>query len=228
MSDDSLFREVDEAIRQDQLSRLWDKYGVWIVTGAVLIIAGVSGYKFWVYWSSEQAREAGARFVGGITHIEDGKTSEAIDVFKSLAEQGPSGYRTLSMFQLAALYARDGKRAEAVKIYDELGNRTGIDEVQQNFAKIQAATLRLDDAPFEEMRTRLDKLAVTGNDWRHSARELLGLSAYRSRNFSAAERYFSTILSDQQSPANMRQRSEMMLSLLVQNSSAAAPAPASQ
>ncbi len=224
MSDDSLFREVDEAIRQDQLSKLWDKYGLWVVAGAVLIIAGVSGYKFWVYWTAEQAKEAGARFVGGITHVEDGKSSEALDVFKSLADDGPSGYRTLSQFQLAALYAKDDKRAEAVKIYDELASRTGIGIVQQSFAKIQAATLRLDEAPFEEMRKRLDELAVSGNTWRHSARELLGLSAYRSGNTSVAERYFNTILSDQQSPANMRRRSEMMLSLLVQTGSTAAPA----
>ncbi len=224
MSDDSLFREVNEAVRQDQLKSLWDKYGLWIVAGAVLIIAGVSGYKFWVYWTAEQAKAAGARFVGGITHIEDGKNSEAVDVFKSLAEDGPRGYRTLSRFQLASLYAKGDKRAEAVKIYDELASQTGVGTVQKNFARIQAATLRLDEAPFEEMRKRLDDLAVTGNTWRHSARELLGLSAYRSGNTSVAERYFNTILSDQQSPVNMRRRAEMMLSLLVQSGSTTAPA----
>ncbi len=49
MSDDSIFREVDEAVRQDKLKSLWDKYGLWVVAGAALIIASVSGYKFWVY-----------------------------------------------------------------------------------------------------------------------------------------------------------------------------------
>ena len=38
MSDDSLFREVDEAVRQDQLKTLWDKYGVWILIGALTIL----------------------------------------------------------------------------------------------------------------------------------------------------------------------------------------------
>lgn len=224
MSDDSIFREVDEAVRQDQLKSLWDKYGLLVVAGAVLIIAGVSGYKFWVYWINEQAKEAGSRFVGGITLIEDGKTSEALDVFKSLADEGPSGYRTLSRFQLAALHAREGKTGEAVRIYDELASQSGIDAVQQGFANIQAATLKLDDASFEEMSKRLDALAVTGNPWRHSARELLGLSAYKNGDASAAERFFNTMLSDQQTPANMRRRAEMILSLLVQAGGNAAPA----
>lgn len=224
MSDNSIFREVDEAIRHDQLKSLWNKYGLWVVAGAVLIVAGVSGYKFWVYWTAEQAKAAGARFVGGITYVEDGKTGEALDVFKSLAEEGPRGYRTLSRFQLAALYAKDGKKAEAVRIYDELASQSGIGDVQQGFAKIQAATLKLDDASYDEMRKRLDALAVTGNPWRHSARELLGLSAYRTGNISVAERFFNVMLSDQQTPANMRRRAEMMLSLMVQASGNAAPA----
>jgi hypothetical protein len=224
MSDDSIFREVDEAVRQDKLKSLWDKYGLWVVAGAVLIIASVSGYKFWVYWTTEQAKIAGARFVGGITHIEDGKTSEALDVFKSLADEGPRGYQILSRFQLAALYAKDGKKDEAIKIYDDLAFQSGIGDVQQGFAKIQAATLKLDDASFDDMRKRLDALAVTGNPWRHSARELLGLSAYHTGDISAAERFFSVMLSDQRTPANMRRRAEMMLSLLVQSGGDAAPA----
>ncbi len=224
MSDDSIFREVDEAVRQDKLKSLWDKYGLWVVAGAVLIIASVSGYKFWVYWTTEQAKIAGARFVGGITHIEDGKTSEALEVFKSLADEGPRGYRILSRFQLAALYAKDGKKDEAIKIYDDLASQSGIGDVQQGFAKIQAATLKLDDASFDDMRKRLDALAVTGNPWRHSARELLGLSAYHTGDISAAERFFSVMLSDQRTPANMRRRAEMMLSLLVQSGGDAAPA----
>jgi hypothetical protein len=221
MSDDSLFREIDEAVRQDKLKTLWDKYGLWVVAGAVLIIASVSGYKFWIYWTDEQARAAGARFVGGITYVEDGKTSEAIDVFKSLSEEGPSGYQTLSRFRLAALHAKDGKTDEAVKIYDELAAQSGIGDVQKGFAQIQAATLKLDGASYDEMRKRLDAIAVAGNSWRHSARELLGLSAYKSGKTAAAERFFNVMLSDQQTPANMRRRAELMLSLMVQSGSAA-------
>lgn len=224
MSDDSLFREVDEAVRQDQLKKLWDKYGIWLISAAVLIVAAVGGYKAWVYWQGEQAKASGARFVGGLTHIEDGKEDQAEEVFKSLATDGPKGYRILSRFQLAALHKEEGRPDEALKIYEELASDSGVGEVLQNFAKIQAASLRVDEAPFEEMRERLDALAVTGNPWRHSARELLGLSAYRTGQTETAERYFNVMLSDQQTPARMRQRAQMMLTLMVQPGSKSASA----
>lgn len=224
MSDDSLFREVDEAVRQDQLKKLWDKYGLVLISAAVLIIAAVGGYKAWVYWQGEQAKAAGARFVGGLTQLEDGKDAQAAEVFKSLAEDGPSGYRVLSRFQLAALHKDGGKPGEALKIYEELASDTSVGLVQRNFAKIQAASLRVDEAAFEEMRERLDALAVTENHWRHSARELLGLSAYRNGQIDVAERYFNVMLSDQQTPANMRERAEMMLSLIAQSGAKSASA----
>ena len=35
-----LFDEVDEDVRRDQLKRLWDRYSIYIVAGALLIIVG--------------------------------------------------------------------------------------------------------------------------------------------------------------------------------------------
>lgn len=216
MSDDSIFREVDEAIRQEQLKKLWDKYGLIVIAGAVFIIAAVGGYKAWVYWQGEQAKAAGSRFVGGLTQIQDGQQTQAQEVFKSLAEDGPSGYRTLSQFQLAALHVKEGRTDDAVKLYNELASRSGIGDALQSYAKLQIASLRIDQLSFDEMRAELDSLTATDNPWRHSARELLGLSAYKEKNVKVAERYFNIMLSDQQTPGNMRQRAEMMLALMAQ------------
>lgn len=217
MSDDSIFREVDEAIRHEQLKKLWDRFGVVIVSVAFLIIAGVSGYKGWVYWQGEQAKANGARFVGGLMQVEEGKTADALEIFKSIASDAPSGYRKLASLELAALHVKEGRKDEALKLYDELAAQSGIGEVLRGFALVQAASLRLDTASFEELELKLKSLLSTDNSWRHSARELLGLSAYKAGNIKIAERFFNVILSDQQTPVNMRQRAEMMLSLMVQS-----------
>ena len=38
-SDESLFREVDEEVRQEQLKRLWDRYGTYIVALCAVMMA---------------------------------------------------------------------------------------------------------------------------------------------------------------------------------------------
>lgn len=225
MSDGDFFREVDEAVRQDQLKKLWDKYGILVLGCAIAIVAGVAGYKGWFYWQDKQAADAGARFTGALTLAEEGKTEDALAAFTDLAAQGHAGYKVLAQFQLAAAAVKAEKPDEAVKIYDRLSKDTSVDETMRGFAAVQAALLLVDKASLGEMKQRMDAMAEGTGPWRHSAREILGLTAYRVGNNAEAEKYFSQALVDPGIPANMRNRAEMMLSLVVK---ADAPAPAAQ
>ena len=58
MSDRDFFREVDEAVRQDRYKELWDKYGVYALIAAGVIVAAVAGFKAWTYWQERKAQEA--------------------------------------------------------------------------------------------------------------------------------------------------------------------------
>jgi len=57
-----LFDEVDEDVRRDQLKQLWDRYSIYIVAGALLIIAAVGGWRGYQYLEAKKAAEAGASF----------------------------------------------------------------------------------------------------------------------------------------------------------------------
>lgn len=223
MSDGDFIREVNEAVRQEEMKRLWNRYGILMLCGAVLIVAVVAGYKGWGYWQEKQAAEAGARFVGALTLKEDGENQDAVTAFRELSSDGPAGYRVLAKFQLAAASVKSGKTADAVKLYDELAATSGADAVLQGFASIQAAMLRVDEAPFDEIKQRVGSLAEGTGPWRHSAREVLGLAAYRAGDNSEAERLFSRALVDPGIPANMRRRAEMMLALIVKADAPPAP-----
>jgi hypothetical protein len=65
------------------------------------------------------------------------------------------------------------------------------------------------------MERRLKGLVDADSAWRFSARELLGLSAYRLNDMRDAERQFSALVGDQGTPPNLRERADMMLALIV-------------
>ena len=121
----------------------------------------------------------------------------------------------LARFHLAAAAAKAGDGESAVAAYDGLAADTSVDEMLRGYAAIQAASLRVDDATFEEIEQRLGQLAEGGGAWRHSARELIGLSAYRGSLNGKAEDAFTKILTDAAAPFNLRQRADMMLALIV-------------
>ncbi|MEX2167031.1 MAG: tetratricopeptide repeat protein [Methyloceanibacter sp.] len=212
---DTFLREVEEAVRQERYKALWDKYGVFVLGLIVLGVAGVAGHTGWTYWQERQAQEAGSKFSQALM-LEDGADqAKAQEMLSSLAETGPQGYRVLSRFQLAAAEAKAGKTDEAVKAYDALATDANVDKILQGLATLQGAALRLDSADYAEMERRLKGLMDSNSAWRFSARELLGLSAYRLNDMREAERQFTALLGDPGTPPNLRERAEMMLALIV-------------
>ena len=94
-----LFDEVDEDVRRDQLKKLWERYSIFIIGAALLIIAAVGGWRGYQYLEAKKAAEAGAAFDKAVELSEENKHAEAEAAFEDLAVHAPSGYRLLARLQ---------------------------------------------------------------------------------------------------------------------------------
>ncbi|MCC8938164.1 tetratricopeptide repeat protein, partial [Bradyrhizobium sp. Arg68] len=88
-----LFDEVDEEVRRERLQKLWDKYSLHIIALAILIVAGVGGWRGYEYLEAKKAAEAGAAFDRAAELSEQNKHAEAEAAFADLAAKAPTGYR---------------------------------------------------------------------------------------------------------------------------------------
>jgi hypothetical protein len=208
-----LFDEVDEDVRRDQLKQLWDRYSVFIVAGALLIIAAVGGWRGYQYLEAKKAAEAGAAFDVAADLAEQNKHAEAEAAFDKLAQEAPSGYRTLARLRAAAETAKRDPQA-AVKLYDEIAADRGANVPEQDLAKLRAASLLLETIPYDKMLQRLESATAPGGTYRHSARELLALSAWRNNDVAATRRWLDLIANDGETPASLRGRTEALQALL--------------
>lgn len=207
-----IFQEVDEEVRRERLKQLWDRYGTLMVAVALLIIAGIGGWRGYQWWEAKQAAENGALFGEAMSLEQKGNYAEAEAAFERIAAQGTSGYRILARFQEAAETARRGGPA-AAKLYDAIAADSRVDATLQDLARVRAALVLLDSASFEEMRTRLEPLAVAGRPFRHTARELLAMAAWRAGDTAAARRWAEMIAADPESPPGTRDRVQMLIAL---------------
>jgi hypothetical protein len=215
MVEGDLFREVDEDLRHERIAKIWEAYGVYVLIGAFLIIASVAGYKTWQWWSEKQAAENGEAFVKVLALGEDGKTAEMNAGLKNISQHGTRGYAVLAKLHLAAQYLSEGKNDEAAAEYNSVANDGFISQEIRSYALIQAAALALDKSSTADTRKRLQSLNEASSPWRFSARELIGLAAYKEGAFGEAEELFQQIAGDSKAPAQMRRRAETMLALLV-------------
>ena len=208
-----IFHEVDEEVRRERLQQLWDRYSIYVIALAVLIVAAIGGWRGYEYWEAKKAAAAGAAFESALSLSEAGKHAEAEAAFAKVATEAPAGYRTLARLRAAAELAQT-KRADAVKAYDELTADTSLGATLQDLAAVRAGMLMVDSAPLSDMRRRLDSVAEPGRTFRHSARELLALSAWRNHDFTAARRYIDMIATDAETPPGTRARADVLSALL--------------
>lgn len=208
-----LFDEVDEEVRREQLKKLWDRYSIYIVACALLIIAAVGGWRAYQYLEAQKAAEAGAAFDAAIQLSEQNKHAEAEAAFDKLAATAPSGYRTLARLRAAAEAATSDPKAGA-KLYDDIAADPGVGTEQQELAQIRAAGLLLDTETYPNMLKRLEPATKADATFRHTARELLALSAWRANDTAAARQWLDMIANDGETPSAMRSRAEALQALL--------------
>lgn len=211
-----IFHEVDEEVRREQLKRLWERYSIFLIAAAVLIVAGIGAWRGYEYYTAKQAAAAGAEFEAALTLAEEGKQADAEAAFAKIAAEAPQGYRLLARFRSAAGLA-PGKPDDAVKAYDALAGDATLGTLWQDLAGVRAGLLLVDSAPFADMQKRLEPLAEPGRPYRHTARELLALSAWKHNDAVAAKRYIDMIAADAETPPGTRSRVDVLSALIAGN-----------
>ena len=211
-----IFREVDEEVRREQLKRLWDRYGLFILAAAVLVVVGVGAWRAYQWYEARKAAEAGAAYNAAAQLAQDGKPTEATAAFAQLATSGTPAYRTLARLREAeAMATRDS--AAAVAIFDEVAANSRTPQLLRDLATVRAGFVLVDKAPYADISRRLEPLAQPNGSFRHSARELLALSAWRSGDMATARRWAETALSDPDAPAGLRARIDVLKALTSEN-----------
>ena len=208
-----LFDEVDEEVRREQLKKLWEKYSLYIIAGMILIVASIGGSRGYQYLEAKKAAEAGAAFDKAVELSEANKHTEAEAAFADLAAKAPSGYRVLARLRMAAEVANRDQQA-AAKLYDEIAADRSVGAAEQDLARIRAAQLLLESSTYPDMKQRLEAAAAPGATFRHTARELLALSAWRANDAAATRQWLDLIANDGDSPPSLRSRAEALQALL--------------
>ena len=78
----------------------------------------------------------------------------------------------------------------------------------------------MDKESYESLASQLGAFRTGTSEWRFAAKEILGLAAYKDGKKDEAEQLYREIISDGEAPAGMRQRAQIMLALLLEQSKA--------
>lgn len=212
--DDSFIREVNEELRSDQVRAIWRKFGRVLIGAAVLLVLGTIGKVSYEYWRETEASAAGDRFLSALTLIREDKKDEGQKELAALEKDGFGAYPVLARMRTASLLAENGDTAGAVAAFTAIAKDGAIPQALRDAARLRAAYLLVDTASYEEVSAEAEQLTNPASAMRHSAREVLGLSAYKHGDFKRAKEWFEQIAGDAESPRNVANRAQMMLDLI--------------
>lgn len=222
MSNDSFIREVEEELRSDKMKSFWDRFGPFIIGGAVLIAVGTGATVFYNNYTQSQASASGDRFLEALTLANEGDASQALDVLAALENDGYGQYPVLARMRAATVRQAQGDAAAAVADFDRIAADSSVPVALRDIARLRAAYILVDSGAYADVAARAEQLTTNTNPFRHAAREALGLAAWKAERYEDAQRLFNEVISDASVPQALAQRARIMLDMITSTGKVAA------
>ena len=199
---DVLFKEIEEEIRQDKAYQFWNTYRFFIIFLVVALIASVAIFQFWQDHNISQKSNRGEAFNSLQALMRSGDIDPALSALKKFSTEQNDGYARLAQFSEAALL--DDKNGEAaVDIYRKLASDTSLLQTYRDLAVILGALRQIEKAvKSNDLIGKLHGMIALNNPWRHSAKEIIALSALQAGDNKRGISLLKDIISDATTPKN--------------------------
>jgi hypothetical protein len=209
-----LQREVDEAVRQDQLGSIAKRYGTLIIAAVVLAIAAFGGWLLWNDSRENQLEERSEKLVTVLDKLEGGQIPQAQADLNALAADGSSATAVSAKLAQAAIALNQNRRADAVKALDQVAADDDAPQAYRDLAAIRSVAAQFEDLQPQSVIDRLKPLATPGNPWFGSAGELVAMAYLKQGKENLAGPLLAEIAQDEQVPQTLRARTRQLAGVL--------------
>jgi len=213
VSDDLIFREVDEDVRRDQIEQYWKRYGTYFIAGAVLIVAITAAGVLWRNYQTEQREADGARFEHA-SQMAATDPAGAAEVFASLAADGNGGYPALAAMREAEARVAAKDQSGALDVYQRLAADSGIEQGLRDIAALKGGLLAEDMGQHDVAENLLTPLANGNGALKFAAREAIAGVQLGAGKRDAAIATLKSLSADALAPAGAKARAGEILRVL--------------
>lgn len=210
---DVLLREVDEAVRQDELAGAVQRYGKPAAIIAVLGLAAFGGFLFWRDRQENKLEEQSELLVTALDKLDASQVARANEELAPLAA-GEGGAALAAQLTRAGIALQDGKPQDAIKLYDAVAANEAAPQPYRDLASIRSVATQFDEMQPQQVIDRLKPLAVPGNPWFGSAGELVAMAYLKQNKPDLAGPLLATVAKDEKVPESLRSRTRQLAGLL--------------
>ncbi len=212
--DEVLMREIDEAVRQGEMSDFFERYGRPLL---VLVVGGLlafGGYLFWDSRSEAAMEKSSEDLVAALDQVKASNLDSADTAAAALADGDAAGPAAAAKMLRAGIALEKDNAADAAALFGEVADDADAPPALRDLAKIRSITATFDERDPAEVITELSELAVPGNPWFGSAGELVAMAHLEAGDNAKAGTMFAEIAKSEDVPESLRSRARQMAGLL--------------
>ncbi len=207
-------REVDEAVRQDEVGNVMRRYGLAIGGVLVLALAAFGGYLFWQNQQESERESYSEQLVQAFDELEAGNFDTADAELGPIAANGGPGAASAARMAQAAIALNAGRDEEAVALYDTVADDAEAPPAMRDLAKIRSVAVQFDDLDPQVVIDRLGPLAQADNAWFGSAGELVAMAYLEQDRAEQAGPLLVEIARNEDVPESLRARTRQLAGFL--------------
>ena len=200
--------EIEADLREDELKKIWQRYGKAIIAAMAIMVLAVLGVQQWRQYAAEQRLELAARYEQAMKDASAGKTDEAAAIFADVAKSKGEGLATLAQLERTAIMLQKNDVPGAVAIYREVAADNGVDRTFRDLAIVLEVLHTLDTGEPKVLEAKLSPLSGPGNAFHNTALELSALLAAKQGDNARAGILTQQLVDDPTTPPAMRQRAQ--------------------
>ncbi|AQX18067.1 MULTISPECIES: tetratricopeptide repeat protein [unclassified Bartonella] len=214
MTHDNFIYEVNEELRQEKFYNFWKRYGFLIIGAVIIFVLTIIVYQIYQQQQINKANNVGDIFITSLDLADAHHFDEAIKKLESVKQSNFGGYPFLAGLLEASLWTQRGDNAKSVKMFDMIAADEKAPQILREVAKIRAAYILIDIGTFDDVMQRVKEMANDIDPMRMSAREALGLAAYKANKMEKAVYYFKKIVEENALGFKITDRAKIMLELI--------------
>tara|TARA_R110002051_G_scaffold128205_2_gene201813 strand:+ start:5438 stop:6208 length:771 start_codon:yes stop_codon:yes gene_type:complete len=203
-------REVDEAVREDQLKTLATRYGIWIFAAVIIGLGSLAG---WIFYQNNQGEKSGLRseeYIAAIDSVRQNNLDGAAKALEPLMDAEQPGYRAAAQLLQANIAMEKKNPKKAIEGYAKVAADDSLPKPFRDLALIRQTTAEFDLLKPQQVIDRLKPLAVPGNAWFGSAGEMVAISYLNMGKSDLAGPLFAQLAKDDNVPPTIRSRALQM------------------
>lgn len=209
---EALIREVDDAVRQDDLIGFWRRYGRLVIG---LILTGLAAFGGWLLWQNhqrQQAEKASDAFSRLLASASSGTPDPA--ELAAVQASGSIGYQTAAKLVQAVIALRKNDAKGAAALYAAVAADSAAPQAYRDMALIRQTAVEFERLKPDAVIARLTPLAMAGKPWFGSAGEMIAIAHLKAGRPAQAGAMLAALTRDPQVSPTIKLRAGQLAGTL--------------